>query len=164
MLVDIRSVTPEDQPWIRDLLFKHFASPRVVSRGVLHQADELPGLVALREGSPIGVLLYDLRGNQCEVVVLIALEEGRGVATALLEAVKSVAIATSCRRIWLITTNDNTPAINFYQRRGWTRVACHYGAVAESRKLKPELPEIGRGGIPIRDEIEFEFWLCAGGA
>jgi GNAT superfamily N-acetyltransferase len=164
MLMDIRSVTPEDQPWIRALLSEHFASPRVVSRGVLHQADELPGLVAVRGGSPIGVLLYDLRGDQCEVVVLIAIEEGRGVATALLEAVKSVAIAASCRRMWLITTNDNTPAINFYQRRGWTKVATHHGAVAESRRLKPELPEIGRAGIPIRDEIEFELRLARGGA
>jgi GNAT superfamily N-acetyltransferase len=162
--MDIRSVTPEDQPWIRDLLSAHFASPRVVSRGVLHQADELPGLVAVRDESPIGVLLYDCRGDQCEVVVLIAIEEGRGVATALLEAVKSVALAGSCRRMWLITTDDNTPAIDFYQRRGWTKVATYHGAMAESRRLKPELPEIGRDGIPIRDEIEFERRLPPGGA
>jgi GNAT superfamily N-acetyltransferase len=162
--MDIRSVILEDQPWIRHLLSEHFASPRLVSRGVLHQADELPGLVAVRDGCPIGVVLYDLRGNQCEVVVLIAIEEGRGVATALLKAVTSVAIAASCRRMWLITTNDNTPAIDFYQRRGWTKVATYHGAVAASRRSKPELPEIGRGGIPIRDEIEFELQLPRCGA
>ena len=64
----------------------------------------------------------------------------------------------------LITTNDNIPAIKFYQRRGWTKVATYHGAVAESRRLKPELPEIGRGRIPIRDEIEFELRLRPGGA
>jgi GNAT superfamily N-acetyltransferase len=162
--MDMRRVTPEDQPWIRDLLSAHFASPRLVSRGVLHQADELPGLVAIRDGSPLGVLLYDCRGDQCEVVVLSAIEEGRGVGTALLEAVKSVALAGSCKRMWLITTNDNTPGIDFYQRRGWTKVATYHGAVAESRRLKPELPEIGRDGSPIRDEIEFELRLRPGDA
>ncbi len=112
---------------------------------------------------PIGLLLYDLRDDQFEVVVLIAIEEGRGIATALLEAARSVANAARCRRMWLITTNDNTAAIDFYQRRGWTKVATYHGAVARSRRSKPELPEVGRDGIPIRDEIEFELRLQPGG-
>jgi GNAT superfamily N-acetyltransferase len=154
--MDIRGATADDRAWIGEWLSRHFASPRIVSRGVLHQADTLPGLVAVDGGAPIGLLLYDRRGDECEVVVLIAAREGRGVASALLEAAKVMARAAGCRRLWLTTTNDNAAAIAFYERRGWTAAAIRRGAMAEARKLKPELPELGHGGVPIRDEIEFE--------
>jgi hypothetical protein len=35
-------------------------------------------------------------------------------------------------------------------------VAVHRGAIAESRKLKPEISRFGVGGRPIDDEVEFE--------
>ncbi|MGD8245715.1 MAG: hypothetical protein PVG25_02965 [Anaerolineae bacterium] len=63
------------------------------------------------------------------------------------------------QRIWLITTNDNLAALRFYQRRGFSLVAVHPGAVDQARTLKPEIPAIGHSGIPIRDEIELELPL-----
>ena len=32
----------------------------------------------------------------------------------------------------------------------------HRNAIADSRRLKPEIPLTGENGIPIRDEIELE--------
>jgi hypothetical protein len=61
--------------------------------------------------------------------------------------------------MWLITTNDNHPAIRFYERRGMSVVAVHRDAVTKARGLKPEIPELGIDGTPIRDEIEFEVRL-----
>jgi ribosomal protein S18 acetylase RimI-like enzyme len=157
--MEIRDVTPHDRPWIRDWLTAHFASARIVSRGVLHHGDTLPGLVAEDEAASVGLLLYDRRGSQCEVVVLIAAREGRGVATLLLEEVKRIARGSGCRRLWLTTTNDNAAAIGFYERRGWTKAVVRRGAMDKARQLKPELPDFGHGGVPIRDEIEFELPL-----
>jgi len=37
--------------------------------------------------------------------------------------------------------------------------AVHRGAIAESRRLKPEISYCGVGGRPIEDEIEFELLL-----
>jgi hypothetical protein len=37
--------------------------------------------------------------------------------------------------------------------------ALRAGAVAEARKLKPQIPEFGHDGIPIRDELELEFLI-----
>ncbi|MGE0121142.1 MAG: GNAT family N-acetyltransferase [Dongiaceae bacterium] len=157
--MEIRSIGPGDAAWVSGALVEHFASPRIVSRGVLHQADTLPGLVAVAATDPVGFLLYERRADACEVVALVSLREGRGVATALLDAVRRTAQAAGCRRLWLTTTNDNVAAIAFYERRGWTRCATRKGAMVEARKLKPELPERGHGGVPIRDEIEFELRL-----
>ena len=62
-----------------------------------------------------------------------------------------------CARLWVITTNDITDALRFYQRRGFCLVAMHRGAVDRSRaRLKPEIPAVGAYGIPLRDEIELE--------
>jgi len=50
-------------------------------------------------------------------------------------------------------------ALEFYQKRGFTLCALDPGATSESRKRKPEIPERGRSGLPIRDEIELELRL-----
>ena len=74
----------------------------------------------------------------------------------MLDAVREIAGDAGCRRLWLITTNDNLPALGFYQKRGWRLVALHRDALDESRRLKPEIPLLGIDGIPLRDEIELE--------
>ncbi|MNV93512.1 hypothetical protein D3C71_1882140 [compost metagenome] len=61
--------------------------------------------------------------------------------------------------MWLITSNDNTRAIRFYQKRGLDLKAVHRDAITEARKLKPSIPLIGMDGIPIRHELEFELTL-----
>jgi RimJ/RimL family protein N-acetyltransferase len=85
--------------------------------------------------------------------------EGIGVGTALIAAVRTIAVRSKCRRVWVITTNDNLQALRFYQRKGFSLVALHRKALDQSRKLKPEIPLIGLDGIPLRDELELEMLL-----
>jgi ribosomal protein S18 acetylase RimI-like enzyme len=61
--------------------------------------------------------------------------------------------------LFLVTTNDNTPALRFYQKRGFVLSALRPNAIAENRKVKPEIPLTGQDGIPIRDELELEMHL-----
>ena len=76
---------------------------------------------------------------------------------------KEEATKAGCRRLWLVTTNDNTHALRFYQRRGFRIAAVHTGAIDEYRgTLKPEIGLTGNDGIPIRDEIELELALNGG--
>ena len=135
---------------------EHFGSSRVVSRGILHDALSLPGLLAERDGVPVGLLLYRMERDECEVVVLIATVRREGIGRALLDAIQPIAGRTGCRRLWLVTTNDNRSGLAFYRAVGWTQVAVHQGAIREARRLKPEIPEFGQDGTPIEDEIEFE--------
>jgi len=78
---------------------------------------------------------------------------------SLLEAVARNAAAKGCRRLWLITTNDNVDALRFYQRRGLRLVAVHRGAVDRARLVKPQIPDVGSFGIAVHDEIELELEL-----
>jgi len=159
MPVEIRPIDVQDRDWVRDFLLQQFGSTVVVSRGRLHHADQLQGLIGLHDGIPSALLTYDITGDECEVVSLHSARPGHGLGTRLLECAAEEARAQACRRIWLITTNDNAAAIEFYRRRGWKLVAIHEGAIEVSRRLKPQIPLVGRGGVPIRDEIEFELSL-----
>ena len=94
-----------------------------------------------------------------EVVSLHAAVAGRGLGSRLLAAARDRARDLQRRRLWLITTNDNEPAIAFYSRWGMHLAAVHRGAIAESRRLKPEISYFSVGGRPIEDEIEFELLL-----
>lgn len=152
-------MTTSDRPWVVRTLTEHWLSPKSVSRGRVHDADRAPGFLAEHNGRPIGLVTYCIEGDQCEVLTLNSLCEGIGVGAALLEEVAGTARRAGCRRVWLITTNDNLPAIRFYQRRGWRLAAVHPKALEESRRLKPEIPLVGIDGIPLRDEIEFELEL-----
>jgi ribosomal protein S18 acetylase RimI-like enzyme len=138
---------------------KQFGSTRVVSRGAMHQANELPGFIAQQDGVLRALLTYSHRDDELEVVTLHSAIPGLGLGSRLLVAARKRACDLRCRRIWLITTNDNEPAIRFYQRRGMRIAAIHRGAIAESRKLKPEISFVGVGGRPIEDEVEFELQL-----
>ena len=157
--MEIRPVGVADLLWVSRVVSENFASTRIVSGGVLYVATDLPGFLAEEDGSPVGLLLYHLEACEFEVVVLLSLKERTGVATRLLARAEQVARAAECRRLWLVTTNDNLSAIAFYQARGWRQVAVRRGAVAEARRLKPEIPEFGPNGLAKEDEIEFEFGL-----
>ena len=156
---DIVKVNDKHHPWIVETLTEHWASVRVVTRGQVYQADRLPGFIAIDGNRPVGLITFIIKDESCEIVTLNSLEEGIGVGSTLIEAVKEEALKAGCKRLWLITTNDNLKAIRFYQRRGFLLAALHKDAITESRRLKPEIPLLGIDGIPIRDEIELEMFL-----
>ena len=95
-----------------------------------------------------------------ELVAINAFEKGRGIGTALIEAV--VTTLRGFNTLRLTTTNDNLDALRFYQRRGFRLSALRPGAMDEARKLKPSIPAKGNYGIPIRDEIDLVLRLPQG--
>jgi len=133
---------------------------RVARLGELIDPVGLPGLVAERDGERLGLLTYIVHGDQFEVLSLHCRVWNVGAGGALLEAAAELAAGRGCRRLWLVTTNDNLHALGFYQRRGLRLGALHAGAVDRDRALKPELPEVNPDNrIPIRDLLELELDL-----
>ncbi|OGC92028.1 MAG: GNAT family N-acetyltransferase [candidate division Zixibacteria bacterium RBG_16_53_22] len=156
---EIKPVAADDRERARIILTEEWGSARVVSRGKIYQADMLPGFMAMTDNVPVGLVTFNIEAGSCEIVTLNSRRERIGIGAALIEAVRRTASEAGCRRLWLITTNDNTHALRFYQRFGFVIKAVHANAVAESRKLKPEIPILGYDNIPIRDEIELELIL-----
>jgi ribosomal protein S18 acetylase RimI-like enzyme len=156
-------LTPASSTAVRRFILDHWSADVVVAHGRVYQPHTLPGFVAHDPaGEIVGLITYCLEGGDCEIVTLDSLRPGQGLGTALIEAVAGVARAAGCRRVRLITTNDNLNALRFYQKRGFRLVALFPNALAETRRLKPGLPLIGFDGIPLRDELALELPLEVG--
>lgn len=155
----IRAPLVSERAWLERQLLESWGSLIVVSRGRVHDASRLSALVAVRGDALVGLATFAVGDAECELVTLDALRRREGVGSALLARVAQQAAERGCRRVWLITTNDNINGLRFYQRRGMRLIAVHPGAVDEARRLKPSIPVVGEHGIPIHDELEFELRL-----
>ncbi len=154
--LQIRPTGPEDKDWVAQFMRDRWGAAQVVVHGAIYYPSELPGFAAMVDGQLAGLVTYHVEADRCEVVTLDSLRPGAGIGTALVEAVKEAAARSACRRLWLVTTNDNLNALRFYQKRGFRLVAVHRGAVDDARGIKPEIPLTGNDGIPLHDEIELE--------
>lgn len=151
----IRRYRELDREWADQLLRDRFGGALQARRGELIDVLALPGFVAERDDRPVGLLTFHRDGRDCELGFVIAIEQHRGIGTALLEALR--AEVADCERIWLVTTNDNLEGLRFYQRRGFALTALRAGVVDDARKrLKPQIPPVGQFGVPLRDELELE--------
>jgi N-acetylglutamate synthase-like GNAT family acetyltransferase len=135
---------------------------RVARCGELLDASAHPAMLAWSDGALVGVATYVVRDDACELLTLHASTRQGGAGTRLLAAVREAARDAGCRRLWVVTTNDNVDALRFYQRRGFRLAHLRPGAVDVSRDhLKPEISRTGAYGIPLRDELELELDLEA---
>lgn len=157
--VRVRALQPADRPWAAKLLTERWGSTQMVTRGVLHDLSAAPGWIGWQGRRRVALLTYRLADGACEILSLDSIIEHIGVGTALLAAIQATARAVGCARVWLITTNENLPALRFYRRRGYTLAALYPNALAAARALKPQIPLIGLDEIPLRDEIALEKWL-----
>jgi GNAT superfamily N-acetyltransferase len=152
----VRPIGDGDRPALARLARELWGTDIVVGHGVVFTPANLPGFLADRGGETVGLLTYVIDGDALEVVTIDAFPPAAGTGTALLDAAVGAARSAGCRRIWLMTTNDNLDALRFYQRRGFRLVGLRPGALAASRTVKPEIPETGAYGIPLRDELDLE--------
>jgi DNA-3-methyladenine glycosylase I len=154
--VELRPLTDDERPWLEDFLVEHWGGPEMLVSGALHDLRGASAIVAVRDGERVGLLTYEIEGDECEVKSLDSLLPGQGIGGALLAEVGRIARLHGCRRIRLVTTNDNVDALRFYQKRGFVLVELRRDAVTAGRPLKPTVPWLGAYGIPLRDELELE--------
>ena len=155
----VRHMTRDDLPRLRQFWVEHWDGEEMITRGNIYHPEQLDGFVIEDGKEWIGLITFFVKDNKCEVTSLDSLREGKGIGTTLMNAVVVEARKQGCRRVFLITTNDNMHALRFYQKRGFELVAVHRGAVNESRKIKPSIPWTGFDDVPLRDEIELELLL-----
>ena len=167
---NIRPLERSDREWVAHFLDESWGTTQIVSRGKAVYGHLLPGFMAERNMVPaeddaepeedevenIGLITVHIGDKECEITTLNSLSESIGIGTALVEAVESWAREADIERLWLVTTNDNLAALKFWQKRGYELVTVHRNAIAQARRIKPQIPITGLGGIIIRDEIELE--------
>lgn len=152
-------IQDSDRPEVAAFIERNWGSTKIMSCGKAYYPHELDGFVERRDGELVGLLTMHIVGNSMEVLTLNSMLEGQRIGSSLMLAAIEQARRRGLNRIWLTTTNDNLRAMGFYQRLGFRMVEIHVGAVDEARKVKPEIPEVGRDGIEIHDEIVLELEL-----
>lgn len=157
--MDLRRLTPADLPRLRQFWLDHWGGDFMVTRGRVYQPEQLEGFVAEDGAEWVGLISFIIVDDELEVTSLDSLRAGQGLGSQLLKHAIEEARARNCRRIFLITTNDNLNALGFYQKRGFELVTIYRQALEETRKLKPNIPALGYDNIPLRDEIELEMNL-----
>ena len=158
-MAHIHRLTANELPRLKKFWADHWGDEFVVAHGAVFHPENVSGFIALDDNDWIGLVTYTFTDTECEIVSLDSLRENEGIGRALIEKVIEEARANQCRRVHVTTTNENLRALGFYQICGFHLFVLRADAVAESRKLKPGIPEIGEDGIPIRDEIELEMIL-----
>ena len=152
----IRPIRNIDRAWVREFISRHWGSEKIISRGKIYYPHKLFGLVAFKDKKYLGLITYNIKKGDCEIITLNSVIKNKGIGTILVKKVKEVAKKSGCRKLWLATTNDNIDTLLFWQKIGLVLKSVYPNAITRSRKLKPEIPYIGNYGIPIRDEIKLE--------
>ncbi|MCP2164373.1 GNAT family N-acetyltransferase [Goodfellowiella coeruleoviolacea] len=152
----VRPIEEADRLVVGRLIVDLWGASTVVAHGQTFYPISLPGLLAERGGKVIGLLTYTRTGQTLEIVTLAALNRGRGVGTALVEAVARTARRVGCERLLITTTNDNLDALRFCQRRGFRLCGLRPDAVSRARQSNPEIRLVGEYGITVRDELDLE--------
>jgi GNAT superfamily N-acetyltransferase len=104
-------------------------------------------------GELAGALAYQTRDSAIHIVALATDPSWQrsGVGGYLLAEVELLARRLHLTRLAVSTTNDNLPALYFYQRRGYRLSEAVPNGVT---KYVPS--HTGFAGIPVRDEIRLE--------
>jgi len=149
----VREATPSDYQRIGEVAEYFGSQTKIVCLDKPYNVLKLPAYVvsAHHRDHLTGLLSYALEPDSLVIVVLDVLPgyQGLGAGKMLVDAAKKKAESEGKKHILVTTSNDDLPAMYFYQRNGFqvyevkpNLVAEHHGEV-----------QVGFGGIPVRDEL-----------
>ena len=150
----VREATDTDRASARELFQRDFGRTKIVAFGEIMDIEQMPALVAIVHTEPSGALAYRLFGDALHVVALATdpMWQRSGVGAYLVAEAELLARRLSLQRVVVATTNDNLPALYFYQRRGFQMSEL----VRDSITVNTKQQHHGFAGIPVRDEIRLE--------
>lgn len=152
--VMVREATDADRAAARQLFEQDFGRTKIVAFGEVMDIDQMPALVAVMHEEPSGALAYRLLGDALHMVALATapMWQRSGVGGHLVAEAELLARRLKLKRLVVSTTNDNLPALYFYQRRGYRLTHLVPDSITtHTRRQQP-----GFAGIPVRDEIRLE--------
>lgn len=157
----VREAADVDRAGASELFRRDFGRTGIVAFGQLMDLDAAPTIVAEMNGEIGGALAYRLVDAGLHIVALATdpMWQRSGVGGHLVAEAELLARRLNIPKVIVTMTNDNLPALYFYQRRGYYVTGWIPNGVAQYAK-SASLP--GFGGIPIRDEVRLAKMLGSG--
>jgi ribosomal protein S18 acetylase RimI-like enzyme len=153
----LRASEPHDRERLEQLALHFWGETEVECFDRVYDVLKLPAIVAELGGALVGFVSYAVDGavdgERMNLVMFNVLPDfqGRGVGKELLQAAVEKARLLGLTRLAVATSNDDLPALGFYQRAGFTVEAVVPGRILQHHGKE----ERGFAGVPVRDEI----WL-----
>jgi len=112
---------------------------------------DLPGYVAKLNNEVIGFASYSVEDDSVIIVALGVAPrcQGAGLGSGLIKGIEDEATRLGKVRLLVATSNDDLPALGFYQSLGFQIYEVRPNVIAEKHGKILN----GLGGLPIRDEL-----------
>lgn len=147
-------VLQKDREKIRDYVQQFWGEHEQITFDNKFLVAELPAYAAKLKGTIIGFASFADLEDAILIVALGVLPkyQGLGVGKRLMEKVELEALRTKKKRLLVSTSNDNLPALLFYQSLGFQIYEVKPNAIAEKHGKIMK----GVAGLPIRDELRLQ--------
>jgi ribosomal protein S18 acetylase RimI-like enzyme len=149
----VREASAADRQRALEIFQREFRGRQLVAEGVPVSVNDAELLVAETEGGVTGALAWRQRNGHLQIIALATdpMWQRAGVGGYLVAEAEALARRQGLPRVLVTMTNDNIPALYFYQRRGYRLAAVISGAVSSQPQNKNLA---GFAGIPIEDELQ----------
>ncbi|MDO9556163.1 MAG: GNAT family N-acetyltransferase [Coriobacteriia bacterium] len=156
---EVRPATAEDRYDIEEICDRAWGETDVDCFGRTFDVFGSENLVAeTDEGSFAGLISLALDRGELAIVLLSVYpgHQGSGVGSALIDGAAEQARAKGVTSLKVATTNDDIPALDFYQRHGFAIFGIETGVMIDHHG--GAIP--GFAGIPVRDELHLRRPVC----
>lgn len=155
---EVRAATLEEYPCLKQMAVDFWGETEMECFEGVFDVTQLPAFAGLAEDHLVGFLSYAIEEDALNIVMLNVLPEhqGAGLGQELVKAVIGEAGRRNLSRLIVGTSNDNLPALDFYQRLGFVIAEVVPGRIVEYHGGIEE----GFAGIGVRDEIRLELALA----
>lgn len=149
----VREAGEGDRARALDIFSREFGDRQLVAAGKPVSVEDGELLVGETEDGIAGALSWRRLGGVFHIIALATdpLWQRSGLGGTLLAEAELIAKRHALARVLVTITNDNIPALYFYQRQGYRLAAVLPNSVAAHDRTRNR---VGFAGIAIRDEIQ----------
>jgi ribosomal protein S18 acetylase RimI-like enzyme len=154
----VREGRASDREKALELFRRDFGPAQLVAYGEAISLEDAATLVAETENEIAGALAWRYFDGALHILALATdpMWQRAGVGGHLVAEAELLARREQQPRVIVTITNDNLPALYFYQRRGYRVSAILRDSVAAHTR---DQPAVGFAGIPIVDEIQLAKYI-----
>ncbi len=152
--IAIKKIAPEEKLEIRRLVRRFWGEEEQLTFDRTFKVSGLPGYAARLEETMVGFISTAEVNDAVLIVALGVLPEHQnsGIGKQLVTKVEKEAVRMRKKRMLVSTSNDDLPALAFYQSIGFQIIEVKPNVIAEKHGRVVS----GIGGLPVRDELRLQ--------